>query len=134
MVSPLDRPDTLALAAAVAAGGGDDLGEIDLEVVPDVTRRGGVLPGGLFVLADPSEPQKRLELLRTDPLRAGDHVVAKLPAGSYRVSYEASGFRSVGGVTVRVVRKQLASVRLSVVPDSLAQQPGAPPPAEPPSP
>ncbi len=132
MVAPLDRPDSLSLASALAAGDGDELGEVDLEIVPEVTRRGGAVPGGVFVFADATDATRRLELLYPDALHLADHVTAKVPAGDYRVSFDGAGFRSPGSVTMHVVRKQLASSRLVILPATLASPPA--PALAPPSP
>ncbi len=114
MIAPLDRPDTLAIASALARGDGQELGEVELELVRPVGPKeyGGAF--GSFVLVADNGSNESLELFHRGVIRRGDRITAKLPRGGYRVTFEGAGFRTRAPVGFRVVSKQLVSARIVV--------------------
>ena len=112
MLAALERPDSLALACTLALASGDILGEVELSVVATPLKRPVV--AGKFVFLGEGPDAQPLELAVTDTLRLGDVTSAKVPAGTYSVSYRGPGNRTRVPAKVVVKRKQLAAVRVDV--------------------
>lgn len=111
MLAPLERPDSLALACTLALASGDILGEVDVEVA--VKPKSGAVGGGKLVFVRDGGDAARLELEVSGTKRFGDRVSAKVPAGSYALTYEGQGHVSAP-TRVVVKRKQLATARLEI--------------------
>lgn len=109
-VSPLERPDTAALAVALARTEGRGIGEIEVRV--NAAQRGVRLPnhGDLaFVAPDGA----RYDVCGLDTTGEDSHFPAKLPAGRYKVGFQGIDGSSNSG-EVEVITDRIAFITLHV--------------------
>lgn len=140
LVAPLERGDSLALAAALAAADGRQLGEVQIELSPERWSRDRTIPRGTFVFTpSKSGGAGPIELALGGSLHAGDVVTVKVPTGGYTVTFQNDGYRTTERPHVDVRPGKVASVFVPAerrpTPASAPLEPGrvspAPPPPDP---
>lgn len=123
-VSPLERPDTAALAVALARTEGRAVGDIEVRV--NASERGVRLPNH-GDLAFESKDGQRYDVCGLDSTGEDSHFPATLPAGRYRVGFQGSDGSS-NAAEIDIVKDRIAFVTLRV-----GRQGGTPLPAPAPS-
>lgn len=109
-LSPLERPDTLSLVSALAVADGRELGDVEFEIAPEKWTPGlAIRPGKLVLtprLQDQGAGGAPVEMDVQKSVRAGDHVVAKVPSGTWDVRFTSDEYHSRKASRV-VVRPRL---------------------------
>ncbi|MFO0619120.1 MAG: hypothetical protein U0414_41410 [Polyangiaceae bacterium] len=109
LVAPLERPDSLALAAALSAADGRQLGEVQIELSPERWSKDRAVAPGTFVFT-PSKAGAPVELSLGGALHAGDLVTVKIPAGGWSVAFANDGYWTTEKAHVDVRPGKMASV------------------------
>lgn len=109
LVAPLERPDSLALAAALSAADGRQLGEVQIELSPERWSKDRAVAAGTFHFA-PAKAGAAVDLALGGSLRAGDVVTVKVPTGGWSVVFENDGYLTAEGAHVDVRPGKVASV------------------------
>jgi hypothetical protein len=109
LVAPLERADSLALAAALSAADGRQLGEVQIELSPERWSKDRTVAPGTFVFT-PSKSGAPVELALGGSLHAGDFVTVKVPTGGYSVTFQNDGYVTTDKAHVDVRPGKIASV------------------------
>lgn len=107
LVSPLDRPDSAALAVAIARAKGDPVGDVEVRLA---SRGVGTLRGDLSFVA---EDGARYDVCDRWAHGADSHFDASLPAGRYTVWFQGKRL-SGGGQSIVVEGDRLAWIDVPV--------------------
>lgn len=117
-LAPLERPDSLAVASALAVARGQDLGEIELTLLPTPWGKGRVVEPGFFWLSpvdrDAGAP---MALKHRAQLHPGDSVVARAPVGSWYIEFRNDAYTAApeANVPVEVIPGQRAKARVTTL-------------------
>ena len=101
----LDRPDTLAMATALAEVDGIPTGEVELEIIPHARNTRTSFVGGRFFLDPSGSRAEGLALEVEPPIHPGDRVLARAPAGRYGPGPARAGPRTTRPARGAVQRK-----------------------------
>lgn len=109
LVAPLERPDSLALAAALSAADGRPLGEVEIELSPERWSKDRSIAPGTFRFT-PSKKGAPVDLALGAEIHAGDRVTVKVPTGGWNVAFENDGYLTTERAHVDVRPGKIASV------------------------
>lgn len=115
LLSPLDRPDSAALAVSLAKSKGEPVGDVEIRLA---TRGKGTLRGDLRFV---SQTGDQLAVCDVWAHGADSHFEASLPAGTYKVFFRGKDL-SGGGQTIEVKGERLMWLDLPV---EVGAEPGA---------
>lgn len=100
-LAPLARPDSLAHLAALAVAHGEQVGDLDLTILPRPWSPARIVEPGRFWFA-PLRGGLPVSLETAAPYHPGDRVTARVPEGDWYIWFTNDAYVSSGGEDVHV--------------------------------
>lgn len=102
-LAPLDRPDSLAVATALAVARGEEVGEVEISLAPVPWSRARIVEPGVFWFSRATSSEgAAVALKHPGQLHPGDHVTAQVPAGGWYVEFRNDAYAATPREDARV--------------------------------
>lgn len=129
LIAPLERPDTLALAAGLAQDEPGSITDLDVGLVAERARAAPFV--GAFRVERLDGDRAVLDLVLPRPVFTGERITARVPAGRYRITFAGEGTASKRAQAFAVRPGQNARVDLVIGDASAAPSTSAAPSPDP---